>query len=502
MLRTGLIGLIALTVLGAPAASFGQVGEPWGVSQPEVVPRVTVVLEPQRVYADPRLPAMETGLTALSLPSIQHALERALDADPRYEVPSRSATMALLEASREPTRAELDFIARQSARLGIDSFRAWHIATAIDQLDRAVNAFEQTAVPWLDPDVVAETWLHLALAHLERARSDGENAARHRARARAAFRAFVRHAPARRLDPSEWPPTVIDAWTEAWVELLVDDGDALAVSAEEAARLAEWLDADQVIDVVALVDADGLRIVVRIWDAVEDRFIVDAVLPTAPSTDEALDVLGTHLSRAIACQPLVAPPEVDDRGDDAGHVYATTGWASSLWLSTVTRRRFLNQGLHLSGAWMFTDNVGLWTEIDVLFSTSDPDGDLVQRVQNVRGTLGATLGARFDGWRVYGATGLEVGRIGRVQATTSFWCKVSEGEVERFDDERACEPGDVVDEPPTTTVGVELRVGAARRIAAAVWLDLGVSTTLLVAPVDDRVFDFPVGLDLGIAWRF
>ena len=483
MLRLGLHALAALVVLVATfGAAHGQTDDPWAIDTPVVVPRTTLVLEPQRVYADPRLPAIETGLAGLSLPSIQAALEHTLDADPRYDVPERSTTAALLEASREDTRAELDFIARQSARIGIDSFRAWHIATAIDQLNRATEAFEQTAVPWLDPDVVADTWLHLALAHLERARSDDDQTARHRARARAAFRHFVRYAPARRLDPSEWPPSVVDAWTEAWVELLVDDGDALVVSADEAARIAEWTGAEQIVDIVALVDGSGLRLVVRIWDDTESRFVVDAVLPIEADTRQATAVLGEHLSRAIACQPLVLPTVVDDPRDDTRRFYATTGWGASVWMSGVTRRRFVNQGLHLSGNLLFTDNVS--------------------RVQTVRGTIGASLGARFDGWRVYGATGLEIGRIGRVQATTSFWCKVSEGEIERFDDERACEPGDVVDAPPTTTTGVELRVAGARRLAGAAWLELGVSTTLIVVPVDDRVFDFPINLDLGVSWRF
>jgi hypothetical protein len=502
MRRIVTISAVLLAIIVTAASARAQIPAGWDVGAPPIVPRVTIVLEPQRVYADPRMPSIETGLTDLSLPSIQDALERTLDADPRFDVPTRSATAGLLEASREPTRAELDFIARQSARLGIDSFRAWHIATAIDQLERATEAFDQTAVAWLEGDIVADTWLHLALAHLERARTDSENAARHRAHARAALRNVVRFAPTRRLDVSEWPPSVIDAWTEAWVEMLVEGGDGLSLTADEARRLSDWLDADQLVELLILVDRDGHRLVVRVWDSVDDRFVVRETVAIEPTTRDALEALGTLLSRAIACQPLVAPPVTDDPHDDDGRIYASAGWTSSMWLSTVTRRRFLNQGVHLGSTIFFTDNAGLWTELDVLFSMTDPDGDLVNRVQTVRGTIGASVGARFGRWRVYGATGFEVGRVSRVRATTSFWCKVSEGEVRRFDDERACEPGDVIDESPTATAGLELRVGTSRRVAGSTWIDLGLSTTLLVAPVEDRTFDFPVGVDLGMAWRF
>ncbi len=502
-MRACLAPLCALVLLAAFAALPGEARAQTLVeTQPAFRPRVALAVPSFRIYADPTLPATQTGIGAVSLPEVRRAVERFVDADPRWAVPERGAAVRLVEQARDDVQADLVTLARQGARLGIGSYEAYHLRTAIDELHQATETWASTVEPWLEPGPIADAWLYLALAWNALGLAGDTDPVTASAHVDAALREMVRLDPLRVLDRNTWPSAVVEAWQAAYLGLLLDDAGGLGLQRDDAQWLAERLDVDTIAWGWVAVRSDGAVLHLQLWDAPTQRFILDARVPVGADTAETVARIEAELSKLVACTPALPPPPIDEVPHDAGTTWVGGGPSSAVFLSGPSRRRFLHVGMVLDATHMITDVAGVYGALRLMTSLPDPDGDVISRIDTQRAEVGGLVAWRGRRGRLYAGGGIELARIGAVRATTSFWCKVSEGEPLEFDAQRECDDEDVQNSPGLANAGVAFRAGGAVRVAGPVWLDLRTSATLYFAPVSDRELDAPISVDLGLLYRF
>jgi hypothetical protein len=470
-------------------------------TQPAFQARTVAFVTPLRVYADPALPATERGLRNASLPDAVRRAMASLDRDPRYTL-VRDVDARLVAAARTGERSDVQFIAERSTALGIDHFRSFNLATGASELRSALDGFARTLSAWVRPSTVAEAWQYLALTELALARAEPDRAVEREARAVSAFRSMIRVAPQRSIDPDAFPRSVVDAYERAYAAHFLDAGQLLRLSASEGRQLAEALGVMQVIHVVVLHSTEQTALVVQVWDDLAQQVVFDEHVVVEPTTRGLADALTASLSRAAACQPLLPPPDAVVIDRERGSVYLGVGYSGGSFLGTETRRPFWMHGatIHVSG--LLRESIGLYGSTSIWRARRDRDGDLIGALDVVRGSAGAESSARFGRLRLFGRAGLDVTRIGRLRATTSFWCKVSEGEPFVFDGERSCEADDLVDNRARIQLGPRFTAGLSARLAGPVWFQASADLTLFVAPFDDRDLDTPFGVDLGLVYRF
>lgn len=489
--------LIALMV----AVALPVVAGPPPIEQPEIIPRQTAIVRPFRAYADPTLPPASTGLRALSLTEVEAVAESFYRGDPRYAVVEFVARN--LRASRADDQQDLVFIARQSARLGNEHYRAYNLASAVSELESALETYDRTTHTWTHPDEVGDVWLALALVELELAASGpADEAAFHEARARDAFRGLVRVQPSRSPDPHLYPPSVVQTWREAYLSHFLDDGLGLRMTRAEAERAAGLLDVDQLVWAFTMTDTDGTRLVLQVYDAVTGRFEDDATLRSEAVLPAVREALEMRLSTVVACQELVQPPPAERPDPESSAVYLETSYASATFLERPTDRLFYARGVRLSAQIMLEDTFGLYLAGAHWVANRDRDGDLLSGVDSTRGTLGVVAGGRLGRVRVFGTGGLELARVGRVRTADDFWCKVSEGEPQVFDEERQCEESDVTDFEPQGQFGLTFGLGADVRIVGPFWVRAMAGATVSIAPFEDRSAGSPAWIDTGVVYRF
>ncbi len=488
--------LLVLTHVPTPADATLD-----GPTQPEFVPRVTTVVRPFHIYADPTLPTSETGLRDLSMPDLHRSVRDFFRRDPRYAI-GDDFTTRMLAIERASDQQDLSFIADESARLGAEHYRAYNLASAISELQNAIETYERSTAPWTRPADVADAYRTLAFALLERGRVDSEVAAESYARASQAFGRLIRIDPGAVIDEALFPPTVVEVYREAYLRHFLDGGAQLRLGPEEARRLARLLDVDQLVHVFTMTDGEGARVVVQVFDRVAGRFVHDGSRAIEPTLDAARQAVLAELAIAVACQPLIPPPEVDDRGE-RGATYVYAGFASATWLERPTRRLFYNAGAAVGATWLLSETFGLSAGASQWVARRDPDGELIGRVDTTRVSLASTASGRLGRWRIFANAGFDVARTGSVRATDEFWCKVSEGEAFDFDGgERECEEDDIVDAAPGAHFGLLLGAGLGFEIAGPVWLHLQSGATLYIVPFDDRTLGSPLFLDFGASYRF
>lgn len=470
-------------------------------TQPVFAPRTVAFVSPLRVYADPSLPEAERGLRNASLPDAVRRAMGTLHRDPRYTV-VRDVDARLVAAMRDGERADVQFIAERSTALGLDHFRSFNLATGASELRSALDGFSRTLSLWVQPATVADAWQYLALTELALARAEPERATEHEARAVAAFRAMIRVAPQRGIDPDAFPRSVVDAYERAYTAHFLDEGQLLRLSPNEARQLADALGVMQIVHVVALHQAEQTALVVQVWDDVTQQVVFDEYLVVEPTTRSMATALSAAMSRLAACQPLVPPPDYVAPDRERGSVYLGVGYSGGTFLGTETRRPFWMHGATVQATVLLRDSIGLYASTAIWRARRDRDGDLIGALDVVRTSLGAESSARFGRWRLFGRAGLDLTRIGRLRATTSFWCKVSEGEPVVFDAFRECDADDLVDNRARVQLGPRFSAGLAARLAGPVWLQAASHLTLFVAPFDERDLDTPFGVDVGLIYRF
>lgn len=491
-----MLALVCATLF-APATARASV---WDVEQPPHQPRTVVVARPVRIYADPTVLPRAPLVRTVAASDVEAALRRVVARDDRLV--TLDFTRAALDAGRSDAQVDLAFIAEQSARLGAEYIQTYSLASARSELESSVSTYARTLLPWIRADAVASVYRDLALVHLELAHDDPAAAAAELGRADTSFRAMIRIAPSVALDESRYPSSVVDAYRAAYAGLLAERGRALRMRADELRFVASSLDADLVVYAFLIAHEQGATVVLQVFDARESRFVADEELEVDASLDAVVDALTAALGASLECLEPIAPP-APPRPPEAGHTWLELSFSSGAYTGRPTSAYFYNRGVRLGLSRMLRDTFGLFGSVTQWGSRSDANGELLGSVDSTRVLAGGLAGARFRRARAYAEMGLDVTRIGRVSATDSFWCKVSEGEPFAFDEDRECRASDIVATRPGAQVGLHVGLGGDVQISGPFWLHLLAGATLYVAPFDqERALNGPIWLDVGGQYRF
>jgi hypothetical protein len=458
-----------------------------------------MITRPFRIYPDPGLPAEETGLRAVSLSDVEGVPRRFFAQDERYRLVD--FTDAVMADSREPDHEETIFIAQQSARLGQGHYRAYNLASSVSDFGAAIDAYDRTTRMWTRPDELGDVWLALARVRLELAQVDYENEQEHLAYADDAFRNLIRIDPSRRIDEREFPASVVDTYQRAYRDHILNGGADLRLSEFEARQLAAVGDADVVVYAFILTDDSGHRLVLQAYDVLTERFIVDHESVIAPNLEDVTSEIEAALSRVVACHGLLPPPSVE-APRDRGTLFLSTAFSLGSYTTRPTDRLFTNLGAKFSLTVMLRATFGLTLSGGQWTAPRDPDGELLRPLESTRGSLGVVAGGRAGGrLRAFAIGGLDLTRVGRLRATDSFWCKVSEGELFEFDNERRCRESELVDEEPKAQLGLTFGFGTDVNLTGPFWLHLQANTSIYSVPLEDRRVNFPVWLDVGFTYE-
>ena len=466
--------------------------------QGTVLSRAVLVAPLVSVYVDDS--SLVEGVDARAV--VADELERFLALDPRFDEGTRSLEDALEEASRSGALLEQERLVERYLELGRQLFRAGDVIGAARELDNGLRLAESTTLRWRRPAALADAWEVLALALLERASAEPARQDVHEAAARHALRELIRTEPGRVLDERFYPPRFVDEYRRAFFEQVYGTAVYLSLRNAEARLLTSLLPDDVLLDVRVMRSVRGSQLSIRVWDRVTGRFVHDALLAWDGDERSLRDAVSRALGAAAACLPprRPAPPERVD--GERGRTWVYLGWAGWVPLVRPTREPFLVQGLSLGGQYMITETVGMRLGGRVMFSARDRDGELLAPMQALALDVGPTFQWRRGRLRVWLDVGVEFGRHSEVVASRDFWCRVSGGALRRYDEVRACEESDLTRQPASFVFGVGMRGGAAVQVGGPLWAYLTVGTTLLVAPLDARALDRPLGGESGLLYRF
>lgn len=472
------------------------------VPQPPHVPRRVLVHAPV-LHADHALDPRRTGLQEVSPRELRGRLARALQREPRWEVADDELLALFAEREAPAVERSLEAVARQGLRIGVDHFRVYNLAAAIESLQAGLESAAQTRLRWEEPELLAEGHFMLGLAHLAAAdQANPDERYRHESAARLAFRQVHRLEPNRRIDRDSYPNTVLAVWDRAVADHGLENGRGLGLQREEAAWLAQALGLDNLLHTWIYSSGNHAWVHVQLYDRASGRFVHEASRRTGLEVDAIWEVLDLETSRAEACVPPRAPPS-GTRRQLPEELYLTSLFSVGTWLESPARTPFVAPGFHVSAARPLTEDLSLTAGTGFSFGLPDSDGVLIRRLDTLRFSLGLAYVFRWRRSRVHFGVSQELTRVSRVMATREFWCRVTEGEPVSFDDFRACTPDDIEERPGRWQMGAVLEPAYAWSFAGRFTLHAQLRMGVYLVPLDiDLPVDYPLGAEIGVGYRF
>jgi hypothetical protein len=431
---------------------------------------------------------------------IQDWLRRSI----RTSLASWPALMGELTESEELTVRRM--------RLGQRLYRTGQLDAAEEELVGALQDAARSLLPWKRFELVSSAYESLVLLHLElAATADSEESERHENLARNAIRSLLRVDPGFRASPVRFPDRVVEMFQEARAmagsEVLVTRLHRAGTVEAVAARTG----ADLVVESAVVIRENevGARLVVT--DTNESEIVADEkrIWERGPENSERefeAEIAGFFrdaLERAVSCLPPI-PPEtsVGEPVDDV-RVWIEAGYSAGTFLTTPTRRKFLNHGVAFRTTVQFHEFVGVYLSFHSLFSVEDRFGDLLDRLATIQLGIGTSFSYQSGRFRAFFEPGIAYHQLGRLRATEDFWCKVSDGEVVTFDETgRACRADEITNRDPQAHFGIQLDGGVGLRIVDPLWAYLRIHSVLYLAPADNRELDFPFGGEAGLSLTF
>lgn len=467
------------------------------LDQPEVVPRRVLDAPFVHTYASPD--------TTKSFP---HARWETI-ANEAYRQEFRDAHRIrrtggvpedLRDRAREQQTAEERAIVRE-LEIGYRLYRMGELKEATRSLQDALDAVEDSGVPWANEALVVDAWQTLARAYQERAAGSPAERSELASRMRIALQQWIRMRPRERIDENRYPLSFVEAWRQVYFEQLASSAAVLSMREKSARYVSKTLDVDVVADVRIARSLHSGTIAVRVYDAETDRFAYDAILPWTGEEDHLREQLSMAFSIAQECLGLVRV-EKEERKRLLSSNFFSAESLLFFYSERPTSRAFLNSGVRLAGHHYVTPVVGFYADLSVAFSRRDRAGELLNRIQSQGVSAGATFQYKRDRVRLFFDTGLEFSRHSEVEVTSSFWCRVSGGTPQELDSERGCDAADVFTQRASWLAGIRLGAGVSVRIAGPVWWQLTFTTTTYLLPFGRRGVDQPIGGTTGLVYGF
>jgi hypothetical protein len=381
-------------------------------------------------------------------------------------------------------------VAQQWARLGVKSYKRLNTAKAIDQLEKAVQRFDDIDYQLVAPNRVAEVLMYLSLSYL----AEDTNAAR----SLVLMKRMIRLDPTRVLRRGYYPDDIVNFYRSAREDVIAElreEGPAPA----RARRIASITGADLVVFGHALPDDEGTEITLRVFSTRQQGFVEPLSLGIdGPAGPEALKRVGNRLmSRVATCVYTPAQPSrsnvFDSKGNSPFSLRVDFAYMSWLKYPEPLESPFGNLGLEVGAEMSLTDEVGLGLGVQVVNSVRDYNGVLTEDFSTLRVFFGPTLGFQLGRFNIGVDFAVEASHIGSIVLCTDL-----------NDVPLGCP--DPSDRRTFEELNFMLGINAHPRVHVRVFDTLsvtaGASISYYFIPFSGRPLGYPLTATTGVRYRF
>ncbi|GEM_PF-3334925 len=381
-------------------------------------------------------------------------------------------------------------VAQQWAQLGIESYKRLNTAKAIDQLEKAIERFDDVDYQLVAPKRVAEVSMYLSLSYL----AEETNAAR----SLVLMKRMIRLDPTRVLRRGYYPDDIVNFYRSARRDVIAelrDEGPAPS----RARRIANLAGAELVVFGHALPADDGLEITLRVYSSRQKGFIEPfrVAIDGAASGRHLRQVGNRLMSRVATCIYSPADPNrsnlVNSGGESPFSMHVDFAYMSWLKFPEPLESPFANIGLEVGAEMSLTDEVGLGLGAQVVNSIRDYNGVLTEDFSTLRVFFGPTLGFQLGRFNVGVDFAVEASHIGSIVLCTDL-NDVPLGCPDPSD-RRTFEELDFM-------LGVNAHPRVRFRLYDTLSLSAGASISYYFIPFSGRPLGYPLTVTAGVRYRF
>lgn len=408
----------------------------------------------------------------------------------------------LVRMYREAELEEVDSYAQAKIDIGYAETHLSNMnyALAVSLLERVNRNYNEVLAQYLDPNAVAHAQRLLAYAYLSKIREEAQELSSidffHPARL--AFMESIRLAPHITLLEGRQPPDRIAVYNEA-KKLFLDSDVYRQVQVSDAARLAKRLNSQLVVFMRIVQDIEGqLSLEFDYYDALKkemtkQKILMDSSIPAEQFQAHAVDLASAFLESQYICIDIAPNKEVK-RGE-SGRFYFDFGASYFTYLKYPTQGRVHSVGGSFKLTYMFNENFFIHGGMDVGSVLQDSAKDLYAPFEYVRFYINLGISRNFKWIRPYISAGLEIGYTSAYSITKSLTCKTfGENDIE-------CLKSDIIRNNDPVVFGFDFIWGInIGRDSFQFVLEGTISA--YVYPLIQSMFSFPVGLRMGIQYRF
>lgn len=385
-------------------------------------------------------------------------------------------------------------LARTLATDGMESYRELKMSRASSQLEKAVAQYDTIHYDSVAPQEVARTLLYLALSNIELGTRLPQTMR--------VMRRMIMLDPTIEFKRGYYTDRVVDVYEEqrgAILRELKQRGPGIE-HIEEAQFLAAQTGASQVIVGIVYARPDGtFEPTLYVYDVAQSRFGSGVSMNIPDATEGSLRDAGNMLMSQIkACwrtpEVQVAGP-VPSKGKSPLSISLRFAYATFFNYPLSIGDTFDNVGVGIGAKWLFTKEFGIVGGVDLLVARPDFGANIVTANHSTyRGFLGGELGIAFEPVRFAMQLATEITRMDTFEVWGDKSCK--------FDPEPCDEDSKISYDTYGLMLGLNLRPMISLSLLDSLDVFGSVNATFFFYTGDEREFNFPLGAEAGMQYRF
>ena len=387
-------------------------------------------------------------------------------------------------------------LARTLAKDGIESYRELKMSRASSQLEKAVAQYDTIHYDSVDPQEVARALLYLVLSNIELGTRLPQTMR--------VMRRMLMLDPKIEFKRGYYTDRVVDVYEEqrrAILRELKQRGPGIE-HIEEAQFLASQTGASHVVMGVILARPDGsFEPTLYVYDVEQARFGQGVSMVVSDTSQASLRDAGNMLMSQIkACwrapEVQVAGP-APSKGKSPLSISLKFAYATFLNYPVLINDAYDNVGMGIGAKWLFTQEFGAVAGFDLLVARPDFGANIATANHSTyRGFLGGELGVDFKFARFATQLATEITHMSAFDVWGEKQCKFPDNPATC--DRSSKESYDTYG----LMLGLNLRPIVSVSLLESLHAFASVNATFFFYTGDEREFNFPVGAEAGMQYRF
>jgi hypothetical protein len=422
------------------------------------------------------------------LSAIESTVGRIIDADERVTWMSSEALRAELDQTRRVQAGAV--LVRERYTLGKALYEDLRVADAINMLAGAERTASELFLEVVDPALVADIQLTLALCHLEAGRPE---------LAHVALKRMFRYHPERRFPRGYYPPATEAAFVAALTDLAQSESRELVMDLDRIERLLAEVGADDVFSAQLRTSEQGHVIDLVVYSRKSRSFLYRGEVPIR-FDDGDIERLDRAVSRWLACVPseVTSGPSAASRGA-FGTVLLDTSVAHGVYFGVPTREIFHNVGFSFNAAYAVRPELDIFGKVNLFTAFADPRQDLsTGTLTSVRTIIGAGVVFERGPWRGFVRPGIDLHYVSPFTVVNNSSCKFW-----GLEDPRCPQTSSAFRKVDSALLGgVNIATGVAVSLGRGLYITTQVSFSLYFALLESTDLNYLLGSELGLGYSF